>query len=114
MAYDEKLAERLRDCLADRSDVAEKKMFGGLVFMVRGHMACGVMNDQLMLKLDDDAYEAALARPHARPMDLMRRPMKGMVYVVPAGWKTLAALRSWVALATRRVESLPMKKRPPR
>jgi TfoX/Sxy family transcriptional regulator of competence genes len=96
MAYDEALAERIRTALRGRDDVAERKMFGGIAFMVAGHMACGVINDDLMVRLGSDPDQAALAEPHTRPMDFTGRPMRGMVYVAPAGVATDADLARWV------------------
>ena len=69
MAYDEELAERVRDVLATEDGLTERKMFGGLAFMVRGRMACGIVGNDLMLRLGADSAERALERPHARPMD---------------------------------------------
>ena len=85
MAYDEALAERIRALLAGRDAVTERKMFGGIAFMVGGNMACGVIHDDLMVRVGPDAHDAALAEPHARPMDFAHRPMRGMVYVDPDG-----------------------------
>jgi TfoX/Sxy family transcriptional regulator of competence genes len=110
MAYDERLAERIRACLAGRHDVVEKKMFGGLTFMVGAHMACGVMKDQLVLKVGDELYASVVARPHARPMDFTGKPMRGMVYVAPAGYKNPATLRALVDLAVGHAEAQPAKK----
>jgi TfoX/Sxy family transcriptional regulator of competence genes len=110
MAYDEQLAARIRRFLDGRPDVIEVKMFGGLVFMVRGHMAFGIVKDELMVRLGAEGYEDALQRPHARPMDFTGRPMKGMVYVAKPGFRTAAALRTWVDLACANAESLPAKK----
>ena len=109
MAHDEKLAERIRACLDGRRDVVEKKMFGGLTFMISGHMACGVMKDQLVLKVGDELYQSVVTRPHARPMDFTGKPMRGMVYVAPAGYKNAATLRSLVDLAVGQAESQPSK-----
>lgn len=110
MAYDETLAQRIRACLDGRRDVVEKKMFGGLTFMVRGHMACGVMKDQLVLKVGDELYDSVVTRPHARPMDFTGKPMRGMVYVAPAGYKGAATLRELVALAVGNAEAQPPNK----
>jgi TfoX/Sxy family transcriptional regulator of competence genes len=110
MAYDEKLAERIRGCLAARGDVVEKKMFGGLTFMVGGHMACGILGDQLVLKVGDELYERVVTRPHARPMDFTGKPMRGMVYVAPAGYQNPATLRALVELVVRQAESQPTRK----
>lgn len=109
MAYDEELADRVRDVLATEDGVTERKMFGGLAFMVRGHMACGIVGNDLMLRLGADAAEQALERPHVRPMDFTGRPMTGMVYVGSAGLRG-AALRRWVGKAVGFVESLPPKR----
>src|SRR5437773_4332127 len=96
MAYDEVLAERIRTALRGRDDVVEKKMFGGLTFMVAGRMACGVVHDDLMVRVGSGRHEESIAQPHARPMDFTGKPMQGMVYVAPAGVATDDDLRSWV------------------
>jgi TfoX/Sxy family transcriptional regulator of competence genes len=101
MAYDEGLAERIRGLLDERSDVSEKTMFGGIAFMVRGHMAVGVVKDDLMVRVGPEAYDALLRERHARPMDFTGRPMKGFVYVASAGLETDDALRSWVEHGVR-------------
>lgn len=108
MAYDEKLADRVRDVLEEENGVTEQKMFGGLAFMVRGHMACGIVGDDLMLRLGAESAEQALERPHVRVMDFTGRPMTGMVYVAPDGLRG-AALRRWVSKSVAYVESLPPK-----
>ena len=108
MAYDEKLAARIRAILADHADVREQKMFGGLTFMVGGHMCCGVNGDELIVRLDPDQENDALARPHARPMDFTGRPMRGFVTVQPEGLKG-TQLNQWVQEAVARAESLPPK-----
>jgi len=99
MAYDEALAERIRGVLRGRDDVQERKMFGGIAFMVAGRMACGVIRDDLMVKVGPEANDEALAQPHTRPMDFTGRPMRGMVYVAPAGVATDAELERWVERA---------------
>ena len=109
MAYDEDLAARIRGLLSERGDLAERKMFGGIAFMVSGHMTCGVVAGDLMLRVGPGAYEDARARPHARPMDFTGRPLTGMVYVAPAGFKTDKALGAWLARALTFVESLPQR-----
>jgi TfoX/Sxy family transcriptional regulator of competence genes len=96
MSYDENLATRIRALLAERDDVVEKKMFGGLCFMVNGAMCCGLTKSDFMVRVGADHYEEALAQPHARPMDFTGRPLKGMVYVAPEGLHTKAALTRWV------------------
>lgn len=99
MAYDETLAERIRTTLRSRDDVEEKKMFGGIAFMVAGRMAVGVTHDDLMVKVGADNHDEALARPHTRPMDFTGKPMRGMVYVAPAGTATDTVLTDWVERA---------------
>ena len=111
MAYDEKLAARIRALLSDRGDVAERPMFGGLTFMVDGHMCCGVNRDELIVRLDPAEEDAALGRPHARPMDFTGRRMRGFVTVRPEGLKG-AALKRWVGQAVARAEALPPKHSP--
>jgi TfoX/Sxy family transcriptional regulator of competence genes len=96
MAYDEQLAERIRTALRGRDDVEERKMFGGIAFMVAGRMACGVIHDDLMVKVGADGHDEALAEPHTRPMDFTGRPMRGMVYVDPAGTADDTDLARWV------------------
>ena len=108
MAYDERLAARVRRLLADRTDVHERPMFGGLTFMLGGHMCCGVNRDELIVRLDPAREDHALASPHARPMDLTGRPMSGFITVSPDGLKG-SALRRWVRQAVNRAESLPPK-----
>lgn len=96
MAYDERLAERIRTALQGRDDVEERKMFGGIGFMVAGRMAVGVIHDDLMVKVGAEANDEALSRPHTRPMDFTGKPMPGMVYVDPEGTADEAELRSWI------------------
>jgi TfoX/Sxy family transcriptional regulator of competence genes len=108
MAYDEELADRVRLVLADEEGLSERKMFGGLAFMIHGNMACGIIRDELMLRLGAEGADAALAEPHVRTMDFTGRPMTGMVYVERAGLDD-AALRRWVGQATSFARSLPPK-----
>ncbi len=109
MAFNAALAGRVRNALLARNDVTEKKMFGGLCFMVRGHMCCGVDGVNLMLRVGSERYEAALARAHARPMDFTGRPLKGFVFVSSAGVETARQLKGWLALALENAESLPTR-----
>lgn len=109
MAFDEALAARLRAQLAARQDVGEKRMFGGLAFMVRGHMCLGIREDTLMARVGSDAYEAALREHGARPMDFTGKPMKGYVYVAPAGLAEAQQLAGWVARCLAFNDSLPAK-----
>ena len=106
MSYDEELAARIRRLLADRTDVVEKKMFGGLCFMVGGAMCCGLTKTDFMVRVGSDGYEDALAQRHARPMDFTGRPLAGMVYVAPEGIRSAAALAKWVGRGVGFVSSL--------
>lgn len=110
MGYDEKTADRVRRILSPRGDVIEKKMFGGLCFMVGGSMCCGLTSTALMVRVGPGAYEKTLAQPHARPMDFTGRPLTGLVYVDPAGYKTDAALVKWVQRGVDFASGLPPKK----
>jgi TfoX/Sxy family transcriptional regulator of competence genes len=83
MAYDETLTARVRHTLRRRSDVAERKMFGGIAFLLNGRMCCGVAGSDLVVRVVDTEMAAALARPHVRPMDLTGRPLRGFVFVSP-------------------------------
>jgi TfoX/Sxy family transcriptional regulator of competence genes len=108
MAYDENLADRVRDLLPPGDVVTERHMFGGLTFMIGGHMFCGVVKDTLMARLGPDAADRALAEPHVRPMDFTGRPMKGMVFIEPEGLAG-EALARWVNAASEYVRGLPPK-----
>ena len=136
MAYDEGLAQRIREALADtgsRSEnsdptpgtaglgqeappkaevlgaVVEKKMFGGLAFMLHGNMCVGVSGDDLMVRVGPDAYAEALAQPHAREMDFTGKPLRGFVYVDPLGFESDEDLAAWIERGARFVRSLPAK-----
>lgn len=109
MAYSEALAQRIRLVLQDELGVTERRMFGGLAFMVRGNLCCGVMKDDLMLRVGAEQYATAVARPHARPMDFTGKPMKGMIYVDSAGIETDAALADWVQWGINFAGALPPK-----
>jgi TfoX/Sxy family transcriptional regulator of competence genes len=109
MAFDEAVAGRVREALAGSPDVVEKKMFGGIAFMVRGNMCCGVIGDRLMLRVGPKGDETALSRPHAKAMDFTGRPMKGMVYVEPEGFASARDLRMWIGRAMEFTLSLPAK-----
>lgn len=110
MAYDAKLADRIDAILAEVEEVTDRQMFGGLAFMVAGNMCCGVTGENLMLRLGVDGATEALSDPTARPMDFTGRPMKGFVYVSPAGTSSDADLRRLVDMALAFVETLPPKR----
>ena len=109
MAYDEGLLHRVRVLLEDGPEVEEKKMFGGVGFMLQGNMACGILNDDLIVRVGPDRYEEALATPHARPFDITGRPMTGWVMVAPAGYAEDDDLARWVQQGLAFARSLPAK-----
>ena len=108
MAFDEALADRVREILAARPELSERRMFGGVAFMVAGNMCCGVIGEDLMVRLGDDG-EAALAEPHTRPMDFTGKPMKSAIYVDPEGTATDEDLAKWVEAGADFAASLPPK-----
>ncbi len=110
MAYDEQLASRLREALADADGISEQKMFGGLALLLHGNMVCGVMGDELMLRLGPELADAALDEPNTRPMDFTGRPMKSMVIVEPPGFAGDEALAGWVERALGFAATLPPKR----
>jgi TfoX/Sxy family transcriptional regulator of competence genes len=109
VAYDERLAKRVRAALAGKRGLTERKMFGGLAFMLRGNMCCGVLNDDLMVRVGAAQHEDVLAQPGARPMDFTGRAMKGMVYVGPPGYSDAKRLQAWVDRGVKYASSLPAK-----
>lgn len=109
MAYDEELAARVREVLVEQADVDERQMFGGIAFMVKGHMCCGVLKGDLVLRLGPERTRQALQEAHVRPMDFTGRPMKGYVFVAPAGVRTESVLRHRVRSALDFVDTLPPK-----
>ncbi|MEO5589289.1 MAG: TfoX/Sxy family protein [Gemmatimonadaceae bacterium] len=107
MAADEPTARRVRKLLASRTDVTERRMFGGLAFMVSGNMLCAVGADHLMVRVGRDGYAAALDEPHANEMRFTGRTMKGYVTVDPAGYVSAKDLRRWINTALSLVTTLP-------
>lgn len=109
MAYDEGVAERLRDAFAEFDNIVEKKMFGGIAFMHQGSMCCGIVDDTLMARVGPANYASALSRGHTREMDFTGRAMKGFVYVDPAGFAEDDTLLEWISLCKEFTDSLPPK-----
>lgn len=109
MAYDESVAARIRDVFEGRDDIVEKKMFGGVAFMHRGNMCCGVTDNLLMARVGPETYDRALARDHAREMDFTGRALKGFIYVDPPGFADDRQLRDWLRLCQEFTASLPEK-----
>jgi TfoX/Sxy family transcriptional regulator of competence genes len=109
MAYDESVAQRVRQELLRRDGLSERKMFGGLCLMLYGNMFAGIINDELMLRVGPENSDELLARPGARPMDFTGKPMKGYLYVEPSAFATPDALKGWLGHALSFVETLPPK-----
>jgi TfoX/Sxy family transcriptional regulator of competence genes len=106
MAYDEDLADRIRRALDAHASITEKKMFGGIAFLYRDKMFCGVTGADLMVRVGPAAYAKALTRVHVRPMDFTGKPMKGYVYVAAEGTTTVAKVRRWAEEALAFVSTL--------
>ena len=113
MAFDEGLAQRIRDVLDRRMDltgrIVEKKMFGGIAFMLQGNMSMGVIKEDMVIRADKDKHESMLSLPHARPMDFTGRPMKGWVYVDAASIDDDEVFEEWVLRGIDYALSLPAK-----
>jgi len=109
MAFDEQLAGRIRLSLGRRKGLTEKKMFGGIAFLLNGNMCCGVHRTEMIVRLAPEATDHALTDRHTRLFDLTGRPMKGWLLVEPAGLTTDAKLGKWVAVAAKYAGSLPPK-----
>jgi TfoX/Sxy family transcriptional regulator of competence genes len=109
MAFDQGLAQRVRERLAPVGGVTEKQMFGGLAFLVDGNMCVGVIGEELIARVGLDATGPALERPGSRLFDFTGRPMKGWINVAPGGLEDDDALAAWVDDALRFVHTLPPK-----
>lgn len=109
MAVDEKLVARIRAMFRERDDVEEKRMFGGIAFMVSGHMCCGPLDNDLMVRVGPDQYDDALSRKHATTMEFTGKPMRGFVTVRADGIRTKRDLRRWIGLGLNFIEGLPPK-----
>ena len=109
MAYDEDLADRVREQLAPEPAVTEKAMLGGLAFLLEGNMAVGLSGDELMVRVGADASDDALARPHTRPFDMTGRPMKRWILVAPEVVAEERDLSAWVSRGVGYARSLPAK-----
>lgn len=111
MAYDERLAERIRDYFKRRKGVEEKRMFGGLCFMLNGRMCCGIEKDRLMVRVLPERYDALLKKPHAHKMDFTGKSLKGFLFISEAGYRTASGLASWLDQAIECAKSKPPKKK---
>ena len=111
MAFSEALAGRIRQRLARRRNVEEKKMFGGVGFLLNGNMLVGVWKDSLVVRLGPDEGDEALKEPHVKEFDITGRPTKGWVMVEPQGVEGDDRLAGWIERATRFVRALPAKEK---
>ena len=109
VAYDEELAERIRERPVAGPALSERKMFGGLCFMIEGNMCFGIVGSELMVRVGLEAYDAALSQPHAREMDFTGRSMRGMVFVAEEGLSDDEELDAWLERGARFAGSLPPK-----
>lgn len=110
MAFDPGLAQRVREVLGERPGLTERKMFGGLAFLLHGKMFVGINASTLMARVGAERHQDALAQPHVREMDFTGRPMKGYVYVEPSGLEKDRALADWVLWCASYVTTLPEKR----
>jgi TfoX/Sxy family transcriptional regulator of competence genes len=109
MAYDTILASRVRDILGDNPEIGEREMFGGIAFLLSGNMAVGVSKDELMVRIDRDEYDEALAEPGVRAFDMTGRPMRGWILVTPEATAEPADLQQWVETGLDFAATLPPK-----
>jgi TfoX N-terminal domain len=109
VTFNELTAVRIRAALENASGLSERNMFGGVSFILHGNMCCGVIEDDLVVRVGPDAYEDALREPHTRPMDFTGRPLKGFVYVGPKGFTSETMLRRWIDRGIAFVRTLPGK-----
>jgi TfoX/Sxy family transcriptional regulator of competence genes len=111
MAYDEHLAERIRELIGAEDGLTEKKMFGGLAFLINGNMSVSVSaHGGLLLRVDPEQTDALVAKPHAEPFEMRGREMQGWLRVAPEGVKTKAQLERWVERGVSYARSLPPKR----
>lgn len=110
MAFDEKLAQRIREIVYGEKGASERKMFGGIAFMLDGHMCAGVIRDDLMARFPAALHPSMLEKSHVRPMDFTGRPMAGCVFVGRKGTRTRRQLAFWVNQGIEHARSLPPKK----
>ncbi len=109
MAFSEELAERMREVIGGRDGVSERKMFGGIAWMVNGNMAVGTLGEDMMVRLDPEDAEEALHEPHVGPMDFTGRRMRGFITVQAAGIAEAADFARWIDAGAAHAASLPPK-----
>jgi TfoX/Sxy family transcriptional regulator of competence genes len=109
MAYDEGLAERLREAFVRTRGITEKKMFGGLCFLLHGNMVVGIVKNELMVRVGPEQHDEIMAMAHVRAMDFTKKPMRGFAFVEPQGFDAEDELQAWVERCLRYVDTLPKK-----
>jgi TfoX-like protein len=109
MSYDEGLAERVRECLAGKRGISEKKMFGGLCFLFHGNMVVGISKNELMVRYDRGDHDTVMKLKHVRPMDFTKKPMRGFAFVGGKGFDSDADLQRWIDRCLDYVSTLPKK-----
>lgn len=109
MAYNLNLAQRIREIVYGQKDASERKMFGGICFMIGGNMVCGVVGDELMARINPEKHASALEKAHVKPMEFTGRSMKGYLFIEPEGIKTKRELAYWVNQGVRIAQSIPAK-----
>ena len=109
MAYDEGLAEQVREVFAGKRGITEKKMFGGLCFLMNGNMVVGVSKNELLVRFGADQHDEVMRLKHVRPMDFTKKPMRGYAFVGPKAFDSDAELEAWVERCARFVGTLPGK-----
>jgi len=109
MAYDLGLAARCEDFILDKPSISQKRMFGGMAYLLNGNMAFGIHKDHLMVRVGSDAHDASMELPETAPFNLTGRSMKGWILVSPDGIEEDAQLKAWIDRGIRFAETLPAK-----
>jgi hypothetical protein len=109
MAYDLKLAQRVREVLGSAKGLSEKEQFGGVAFLMRGNVACGIIGNELLVRVGPQRHEEAMSSKDAKPFSLTGRPSKGWVLVAPSGVRSSASLKKWAEMGLEFAKSLPPK-----
>jgi hypothetical protein len=114
MPYDERVAERIRQAFGDQRGITERKMFGGLAFLSRGRMCCGIVGRDLMVRAPMHVFDGLLRRRHIRPMDFTGKPLRGFLFVSPSGFRTASALKTWLSYGKQAAAEMAERSRPHR
>jgi hypothetical protein len=109
MTFSEQTANQIRRVIHDTPGLSERPLFNGVAFILQGNMCCGVIDENLVVRVGPDTYDAALREPHTRPMDLIGRPLPGFVYVERDGFASDATLKEWIERSVSFVRTLPPK-----